>query len=237
MVVDILRSKMEYRNARNEMRRRGIDFKGFFGHRLLRKVGFFRGANVGDQRKSWDVWKTVQFIERNIPPDAAILDIGAYASEVLCALHKLRYANLTGIDINPKIHRMPFGDTIRYVKGDFMHTSFPDASFDAITAISVIEHGFNGKVLLAEMSRLLKPEGHFIASVDYWPEKVDTTGLSPFGIEWRIFSEKELRQFLAEAKELGLETSGTVNFDAGEKTVNWYGKRYTFAWMVLRKSR
>jgi SAM-dependent methyltransferase len=237
MAVEILKSKSEYRNARAEMRRRGIDFTGFFGHRLLRKVGFIRGATVGDQRKSWDVWKTVQFIERNIPPGAAILDIGAYASEVLCALHKLRYTDLTGIDINPKIHRMPFGDAIRYVNGDFMHTSFPDSSYDAITAISVIEHGFNGRVLLAEISRLLKPDGHFLASVDYWPEKVDSTGLSPFGIEWRIFSEKELRQFLAEAKDFGLEASGIMNFDAEERTVKWYGKRYTFAWMVLRKSR
>jgi Methylase involved in ubiquinone/menaquinone biosynthesis len=53
---------------------------------------------------------------------------------------------------------MPFADKIKYVVGDFMHTPFPDNSFDVVTAISVIEHGFNPDLLLKEMLRIVKKE-------------------------------------------------------------------------------
>jgi SAM-dependent methyltransferase len=172
----------------------------------------------------------------HVPRDSHVLDIGAYASEVLYILNTLGYTDLTGVDLNPRLSQMPHADTIKYREANFLHSPFPDESFHAVTAISVIEHGFHEKQLLAEMARLLKPGGYFLASVDYWPEKVDTIGMEVFGLDWIIFSEDELRSLMENAPEFGLRPFGKMSFGASERTIRWGGKRYTFAWLVLKKT-
>jgi SAM-dependent methyltransferase len=192
--------------------------------------------NLGDRMKSWDILKTAEFLLDRVPKSAPILDIGAYASEILPALHRLGYSSLNGIDLNPGIRKMPHGEVIRYEIGDFMHTPFPDASFDAVTAISVVEHGFDAPQLLSELGRLIRPGGYFIASFDYWPQKISTAGMKVFGMDWTIFSREEVLEFLSDAKDYGLEPAGDLALDAGDKVIHWGGKRYTFGWVALRKT-
>ena len=164
-----------------------------------------------------------------------ILDIGAFASELLYVLHHLQYSSLTGVDLNPDIKKMAYSDHVRYEVSDFMHTSFAASSFAAITAMSVIEHGFNAKALFSEVSRLLRQRGYFIASLDYWPEKVDTTGISFFGMDWKIFSKQEVQAFLDEAAGYNLYPHGEVDLGGREKPISSANKDYTFAWLVLQK--
>ncbi|MFA6176125.1 MAG: class I SAM-dependent methyltransferase, partial [Phycisphaerae bacterium] len=151
------------------------------------------------------------------------------------ALHKLGYSILTGIDLNSNLQKMPYPKTIRYEIANFMNTKFADASFQAITSISVIEHGFNGASLLKEMSRLLKPGGCFISSFDYWPEKIDTTGQNFFGMDWKIFSKNEIADFINEATAYNLFPVGTMDYTSGDKAIDYWGKQYTFAWLALEK--
>src|SRR6266852_2184945 len=176
MSVQVLPSSRENALARAEMHRRGIDFASPYHLRVLRKIGAVKGVTIGDRRKSWDVLKSVHFVEQKVSKTSPILDVGAYASEILCIFHKLGFSELTGIDFNPKLAAMPHAGAIKYVLGDFRETSFPPAAFQVVTAISVLEHGFCG-LALKEVSRMLKPGGYFIASVDYWPEKIDTSGI------------------------------------------------------------
>jgi len=199
-------------------------------------LGLAKTITVGDYLKSWDVLRTTNFVEEKISKDTPILDVGACASEILCVLHRLGYTNLTGVDVDPNLRWMPYADAIRYEVSDFMHTSFEKGSFEVITAISVIEHGFDSQALLAEISRLLRPGGYFIASFDYWPEKVDTAGLRFFGMDWRIFSEQEVLAFIDGARAYHLTPSGEITLKAHDKTIHYADRSYTFAWMVLRKS-
>jgi SAM-dependent methyltransferase len=235
MALEVLQADRENKIARAEMRRKGIDFTSGLWIRLARKLHLMTGINVGEYLKSWDVLKTVQFIERAASYEAPILDIGAFASEMLCALHRIGYKNLHGIDLNPKLHSMPFSDEIRYITGDFMHMPYKDDSFSAVTAISVIEHGFNPQKLLQELARVVKPGGYFIASVDYWPEKIDTENIKVFGTDWRIFSEQELLDFIERAKQFGFRPVGELHAKASAPIVQWQGKRYTFAWFAVQK--
>lgn len=236
MTMEVLQNKAQITSARQELIRKKASSIDTPLQLIFRRLGLAHGIAVGDKVKSWDLLSTLNFIERHIHKDAPILDIGCYASEVIIALHKLGYSDLTGVDLNPGLEKMPYQDFICYEISDFMHTEFADASFEAITSISVIEHGFDGKSLLREMSRLLKPGGYFIASFDYWPEKIDTTGTKFFGMDWKIFSKQEVAEFISEAEGYGLFPSGEMRYEGKDKAIECGGKQYTFGWLVLRKS-
>jgi len=235
MTLQTLKTRQEVRAARALLKKRGLDVRTSFLHNVCHKVHLVRSARVGDLNKSWDVLKTVDFLEEHLPHQASILDLGAYASEILPILHRLGYSSLQGMDFDPRIAEMPYTDEIRYLEGNFLHSDLPDRSFDAITAISVIEHGFEPETLLREMGRLLKPGGFFIASIDYWPEKIDTTGIRLFGLDWCIFSAAEIRQWIHRAARFHLKPIGDLDLEAPTPTIRWGGQNYTFAWMALKK--
>lgn len=235
MAVDVLQSPDQYLMARAEMRANGISCVSSTVLRALRKLKVVGGVSVGDVKKSWDVLKTARFVHDHLPLDAPILDVGAFASEMLCVLERLRHTDLIGIDLNPQIEKMPRADKIRYLIGDLMDTPFDDSTFAAVTAISVIEHGFDLDRLLAEISRILCPGGFLIASVDYWPEKIDTCGLTAFGMDWRIFSRGELLDLVERAKSYELNAFGDLHLAAQTPSVEWLDRRFTFAWLVLQK--
>lgn len=236
MTMDVLQDKLQINNARQELLNRGASLVESHLQSVMRKLRLVRGVQMGDVLKSWDVLATIKFLEKHVGKDEPILDIGCYASEVIVALHKIGFSNLTGADLNPNLQKMPYQDSIRYEVTNFMHTKFEDASFKAITSISVIEHNFDGQALLKEMSRLLRPGGYFIASFDYWPEKIDTTGTQFFGMDWKIFSKEEVDNFVTEAAAYGLSPVGGMKYDSKDKPIDCAGKQYTFGWLVLRKS-
>lgn len=236
MTMKVLQRKLQIGKARKELEKQGVSTLGSSLVALLRRFGLVKEISVGDQIKSWDVLQTLKFIEEHVAKDEAVLDIGCYASEVPVALHKMGYTNISGADLNPGLQQMPYSNSIKYVETNFMQTKFKDASFNAITSISVIEHGFDGQALLKEMSRLLKSGGYFIASFDYWPEKIDTTGITFFGMDWKIFSKQEVVDFIKQAAGYGLTPVGELHYDLLETPIKYAGKKYSFGWLVLRKT-
>ncbi len=240
MTIKILQSKIEINQARRTLRQRGLSCLSLwsacpFAQRARVKLGLTKSVAVGDYIKSWDILTSVEFLQKHVPPSAPVLDLGAYASEILCVLQRLGYTALTGADLNPNLPNMPQADRIHYEVTNFLHTPFAAESFQAITAISVIEHGFQSQPLLREVTRLLRPRGYFIASFDYWPDKIDTAEINIFGMDWRIFSKAEMLSFFNEAAPYGLTPVGPLNFEAQTPVMLWSRKRYTFAWLVLQK--
>jgi SAM-dependent methyltransferase len=234
--MEVLQTKAEIAAARKKLKEAGADAAdaGFIA--ALKRKRLLPGKALGDQLKSWDVWETVSFIRQNLKNDAAILDLGAFCCEVLPALHQSGYRNLTGVDLNPELTAMPYKDDIRYLVGNFLETTLPDGSFDAITAISVIEHGYRPERLFSEIARLLKPGGFFLASLDYWPDKIETAGVEVFGLDWLIFSREDVTSLFETAGTFGLQPVGKLNFEAGDALVSWQSRNYTFARIALRKS-
>jgi SAM-dependent methyltransferase len=238
MGMAVLQDEHQIQRARQELVRRKLSTLDSPLRALLRRLRLDRSRPViGDHVKSWDVLRTIEFIEQHVPKDGAVLDLGAYASEIIVALHRLGYGHLAGVDLDPDVRRMPHGDAIKYEVADFLQTRFADASFDAITSISVIEHGFQCDRLLKEMSRLLRPGGYFIASFDYWPNKIDTTGTTFFGMSWTIFSQAEISGLIENAKRYGLRPPSDIAMDATDRPIACGGKEYTFGWIALQKAR
>jgi SAM-dependent methyltransferase len=234
-MLEVLQTKNQIREARHTLRQRGLTTLENTASKLLRRLGFARGLAVGDYIKSWDVYQTLGFIESQLSPEADILDLGAFCSEVPVALGRMGYTRVHGIDLNPALKAMPDADKISYDIGNFMSTPYPDASFDAVTSISVIEHGYNPERLFSEIGRLLKQGGYFISSFDYWPEKIDTGTTKFFDMSWLIFSEEDVKEMLNMACKHGLKPVGAVQASARDRAVQCMGFDYTFAWLVLRK--
>jgi SAM-dependent methyltransferase len=239
MTLKVLKTYPEVAEARRELVDRNLSFvdRSFPAkvRRFLNQRGLSRSLVIGDELKSWDVLETVRFLEDRLPKDAAVLDIGCYASEVLLALDALGFSDLNGVDFDPRVVAMPHADRIGYQVADFMKTPFEEERFGAVTAISVIEHGLNAQRLLTEISRVLRPNGFFVASFDYWPEKIATDHVRMFGLDWRIFARDEVESFVAEAAGHGLHPTGDLIFDVGERAIRHAGFDYTFAWLALQK--
>ncbi len=107
MSAEILQSESDIERSRAEMISLGIDCISPLYLQIARKLGLTKKAIIGDRSKSWDILKTIKLIQCSIGQQAPILDIGAYASEVLCALHRLGYSDLTGVDLNRNLANMP----------------------------------------------------------------------------------------------------------------------------------
>lgn len=231
-----LNNKKQIEEARAELLKRKISALTTDWQKKLRRFRLSSGINLGDHLKSWDVFKTVEFVEKNIPKDGAILDHGAFASEVPAILHKLGYKNIHGIDMDTNIVNMPYADHIKYVVGNFYTAPYEPNTFSAITSISVMEHGFDAEKLFGTASKLLKSGGYFIGSFDYWPTGVDTSTERLFGMSWTIFSADQVKEFLQVAEKHGLTLIGQSDFDVSNPPINYMNRDYTFGWMVLRKA-
>jgi SAM-dependent methyltransferase len=206
---DVLRTKKDATGAAKELRERGlVDFgSALYKSRIaaLAREKLGRRSIYPEPIKGWDVSLAIQAICNTAPRDAPVLDMGAVNCPILPALHRLGYSNLHGVDLDPLIHKMPFAKEIDYRVGDMNATAWSDQSFAAITAISVIEHGFHQNELLEEVARLLRHGGVFVFSTDYWPEKVATDDVRLYDMDWRIFSRQEMEAFVQAARERGLD--------------------------------
>lgn len=236
MSVSILQTHTQIAGARANLVSRGLAWRTNYLAKLLRRMRLLTRQQIGDAVKSWDVLQTADFAAKHVPMNEPVLDIGAFASEIPIILHRLGFADVSGVDLNPAVRSMPYAGKIRYSVSDFLKTPFASESFSLITAISVIEHGYRPHALFEEVARLLKPGGYFVASFDYWPEKINTDGIRMFGMDWRIFSKSEVEELIRTARSYGLSPHGAIDLDADQRPITFLDRSYTFAWLALQKA-
>lgn len=249
---DVLRRREQIREARKDLRRRGwVDFGSplersatvaAIRHRLGHENRRF--GLLPDPIKSWDVLRAADAVQLVAEPDMPVLDVGSVGCPLLPCLHAIGYTRLHGLDLDPRVMEMPLAGEIDYRVADMTSTPWPDGTFAAITAISVIEHGYSQDALLGEVARLLRPGGAFIFSTDYWPQKLSTDGIRLFGLDWRIFSAHEIEELIAAAGRHGLHPVGDPSAilhapperEDGARPISYEGREYTFLYGVLRRS-
>ncbi len=227
-----LQNPTQYKDARRELRELDLSFLPPSFVRLPIARRLYRGRGIGDIRKSWDVlWMLKRIGLQNT--SARVLDVGAYRSEMMAALLKAGFTQSVGVDL-----AFPTGTGnvgALYARADMMRTPFVGDSFDHITAVSVIEHGFDCERLFAEAARILKRGGTFLASFDYWPTKIDTSQTPLFGLPWNIFSADEVKQLIDGARRAGLVPTGPINLEVGAPPIHFERRRYTFGVLEVRK--
>lgn len=190
-----------------------------------------------DRPKNWDALGAVATVLAECGDGARVLDAGsARYSSVLPWLRLYGLGDLVGnnLEFGADVHR----DGVLFRYGDITATDFPDARFDAITCMSVIEHGVPQEPFLAESARLLRPGGVLVISTDYDSDPPDTTGISMYGQGVHIFSPDEIRRFVDIAARHGLELLGELTLEHAERPVHWKrtGLDYTFIRLSFRRA-
>jgi SAM-dependent methyltransferase len=183
-----------------------------------------------DPPKNWDNVKALDWIMKRHPnKDAVIMDAGGIpASAFLPSLQNFGYKRLVALDLSNPEPAQYKGDIV-YKRGDITDTRYPDNYLDAVSCLSVIEHGVPLDKFFAEMARVMKPGGSLVVSTDYWDEKVvNPDERQAYGVPVHIFSQQEMEQAVQIAAKYGFRLSGPVDYSCRERTVSWMGFDYTF---------
>ena len=199
-----------------------------------------------DLPKNWDALGAVGAVLELVDDgtrSARVMDAGsARYSPVLPWLRLYGFGAAAGslIGINLEFGDQVTRDGVVFRYGDVTDTGLPSGHLDAITCMSVIEHGVPLEGFLAESARLLRPGGILCVSTDYDQDPPDTTGKVIYGSQVRIFSPQEIRDLVETADRHGLELVGTLDdatLSHTERPVHWsrVDLDYTFILLTFRK--
>ncbi|MEO8062862.1 MAG: methyltransferase domain-containing protein [Pseudomonadota bacterium] len=185
-----------------------------------------------DPPKNWDGLGALREVLSHTDTDASVLDAGAESySTMLPWLQLYGYTRLFGINLT---FTEPWQlGPIRYEYGDLTNTKYPDHSFDAITCLSVIEHGVDVDSYFREMRRILKPGGLLVTSTDYFSSHTPADGLEAYGVPIKVFTEHELRDLVRSASRSGLELTGEIDFRCVDRAVTWSEVRLSYTFVVF----
>ena len=189
-----------------------------------------------DISKNWDSLIAYSKIVQRFPKEANILDAGAEIySSILPWLFLTGYQNLHGINI---VFRKKFRrGTIAYDYGDITQTKFHNKSYDAITCLSVVEHGVDLEKFFHEMSRILKPGGILILSTDYFETQIDVGNKVEYGNQIKIFNKTDILSIIEIALDNNLTIKGDLDLSCLEKPVNWkrFSLEFTYITLIFEK--
>ncbi|WP_353950830.1 class I SAM-dependent methyltransferase [Knoellia sp. S7-12] len=224
--TDVLRTSAQWQAARDEARRLRLPL-----HR--------------DLPKNWDALGAVGAVLSLAGAGGAqalnVMDAGsARYSPVLPWLRLYGLGSAPGslLGINLEFGATVHRDGVAFRQGDVTATDLPPASLDAITCMSVIEHGVPLKAFLAESARVLRPGGVLCVSTDFDHDPPDTQGITAYGGPVRIFGPDDIRAFIADAGAEGLELVGDEpGLQHAERPVHWKrtGLDYTFILLTFRR--
>lgn len=200
-----------------------------------------------DRPKNWDALGAVAAVlglaEGEERAGLRVLDAGAARySPVLPWLRLYGLGEPPGalLGINLEFGRERRHDGVVFRFGDATATGLPSGSCDALTCMSVIEHGIPVEEFFAEAGRVVRSGGLLCVSTDYDEDPPDTTGITAYGSPVRIFGPAGVRGLVAAAEAAGFSLVGDLDDGAlahEERPVHWRrtGLDYTFILLTFRR--
>jgi len=106
----------------------------------------------------------IQLLKKKLPSECTILDLGCGAGFLTNVLAQEGF-RVTGIDLSAsslKVARSKdLSHSVEYIQADVNQVPFPNESFEAVSALDLLEHVDSPEQVVREAARLLKPDGLF----------------------------------------------------------------------------
>lgn len=150
----------------------------------------------------------------DLPPGAAVLEIGCSSGFLLRDMkHQFPTLTLVGSDtiLNPLTRLAASLHGVPLVQMDIMRCPLPDAQFEVVIALNVLEHIEDDSRALEQISRLLKPGGVLILEVPQGPGLYDY--FDAYLRHCRRYDRQELQAKLRKAA-MRVEKTGAIGFMA-----------------------
>ena len=128
--------------------------------------------------------------QAGLPEGARVLDMGAGVGDALAILRDQGF-DARGIDLEPR------SDDVE--RGDFLHTAFPDGSFDAVLSQCAFFVCGDPRAALHEAHRLLRPSGTLLLSDVFFEEPGAMLKAAGFAIEYAEDMTALWREYILDA--------------------------------------
>lgn len=201
-----------------------------------------------DSQKNWDANIFCKELV-NLDRDSKVLDAGSGKRAFLAKIAtEMGFKHVDSIDIdNLSEETSKEYPGINHYFAPIEKSGLPENNYDVIGLLSVIEHVKSDKVVIEEISRILRPGGKLLLSTDFWPQPIDTTGIYPYGKdapEMRIYNLNTVRSLFdlleeqnfvipKQAFDLLQQSSQKLK----QKVIHWdrVNRSYTFLYLKLTK--
>ncbi len=148
---------------------------------MVKMKGGFSNFDIFDYRLKFYI--RFRTLTKLLPSTAKILCCGARQGTEVDVLRDLGFTNAQGIDLNPGASNPLVGT------GDMMNLTLPNDSLDLLYT-NCVDHAFDLDQMIAEHTRVLKPEGYLLYDIGINLE----AGGGPFeAIAWERTEEVVLR--------------------------------------------
>lgn len=165
-----------------------------------------------------------ELIFDGVGPETRVLDVGCGAARSYAPRLARLAGSYVGVDVSSTaVEAARRGGLSARVIDDAARLPFPDASFDLVTCIEVIEHLFAPEAAAAEIRRVLRPGGRLVTSapnVAYWRLRASLAlGVwNPLGDEHSVerpWRDPHIRFFTPAILERMLRSAGFSSAETG----------------------
>jgi SAM-dependent methyltransferase len=112
-------------------------------------------------RDNWDDQLLRERVLARLDARSSVLDLGAGAGIVTQMNFRDHAARVCGVDLDPRVAENPYLHEAKVATGE--RIPYGDGEFDVAFADNVLEHLQQPRQVFAEIARVLKPGGYFLA--------------------------------------------------------------------------